>query len=132
MSIEKNEKLEERVAEAFEIVRDYFQKEGFYPEVEIVFVTEKSPERQKASFPDWTFTNGRIYVPLFRLCSELPREYYESKFAHEISHFIFKEQVLKLEENYRIFFEVPLSTIEKLFHSEKMRAKREGGMATEE
>jgi hypothetical protein len=45
MSIEKNEKLEERVAEAFEIVRDYFRKEGFYPEVEIVFVTEKSPER---------------------------------------------------------------------------------------
>jgi hypothetical protein len=125
MSIEKNEKLEERVAEAFERVRDYFQKEGFYPEVEIVSVTEKSPERQKASFPDWTFTNGRIYVPLFRLRSELPREYYESKFAHEISHFIFKEQALKLEENYRIFFEASFSNIEKLFHSEKMCELRE-------
>ena len=96
MPIEKSEKLEEKVAEAFKIVRDYFQKEGLYPEIEIVFVTEESLEGQKTSFPNWTIADGRIYVPLFCLPSDLLRNYYEGKFAHEISHFLFKEQTLKL------------------------------------
>jgi hypothetical protein len=111
---------EKTAMEGYERVIEYFRKEGFNPKLEVIFVTEKSPSEQKLIFFDWTFSEGKIYAPLFRLPSNLPLEYYEGKFGHEVSHSIFKEQILRLNENYRKVFEVPLFTINEIFCSEKM------------